>query len=55
MLTGDLPPFKKISLATDEHGVKPRGGHAAMRGYLLDSGRAGGIMQTTGNQPEAVQ
>jgi len=42
-------------LTTDEHGVKPRGGHAAMRGYLLDSGRAGGIMQTTGNQPEAVQ
>jgi hypothetical protein len=23
--------------------------------YLLDSGRAGGIMQMTGNQPEAVQ
>jgi hypothetical protein len=33
-----------------DFGVKPRGGHAAIRGYLLDSGRAGGIIQTTSNQ-----
>jgi hypothetical protein len=46
---------KKISLITDEHGVKPRGGHAAIRGYFLDLGRAGGIMQPARNHKEAVQ